>query len=51
MRAHKKIKYSLQEGIIAEKVVSMKVRKVEEMLMDPKHKKAERCAIFDPVTE
>ena len=29
----------------------MKVKKVEETLMGLKHKAAERCAIFDPVTE
>ena len=29
----------------------MKVKKVEETLMGPKHKAPERCAIFDPVTE
>ena len=29
----------------------MKVKTVKEMLLGPKHKVAERCAIFDPVTE
>ena len=29
----------------------MKVKKVEETLLGPKHKAPERCAIFDPVTE
>ena len=29
----------------------MKVKTVGEVLMGPKHKAAERCAIFDPVTE
>ena len=29
----------------------MKVKTVEQMLMGPKHKVAERCAISDPVTE
>ena len=29
----------------------MKVKTVEEMLMGPKHKVAEGCAIFDTVTE
>ena len=51
VRAHKKKKYDLKEGIKAEKAVAMKVKKVEETLMGPKHKAAERCAIFDPVTE
>ena len=41
----------MEEGIKAEKAIAMKVKKVEETLMGPKHKAAERCAIFDPVTE
>ena len=52
MFEHIKInKYDLQEGIIAKRSVVMKVKTVEEMLMGPKHKVGERCAIFDPVTE
>ena len=29
----------------------MKIKKIEETLMGPKHKIPERCAIFDSVTE
>ena len=29
----------------------MKVKKVEETLMGPKHKATERCGIFNPVIE
>ena len=51
VRAHRKKTQDLEEGIKAEKAIAMKVKKVEETLMGPKHKAAERCAIFDPVTE
>ena len=48
---NRKNTYDLEEGIKAEKVLAMKVKKVEETLIGPKHKVPERCAIFDPVTE
>ena len=51
VRAHRKKTYDLEEGIKAEKAIAIKVKKVEETLMGPKHKAAERYAIFDPVTE
>ena len=41
----------MEEGIKAEKALAMKVKKVEETLMGPKHKASEMCAIFDPITE
>ena len=46
VKAHKK-----KESIKAEKALAMKIKKVEETLMDPKQKISERCAIFDPITE
>ena len=51
VRAHRKKNYDLEEGIKAKKALAMKVKKVEETLMGPKHKAPERCPIFDPVTE
>ena len=38
------------EEIKAAKTVSDKIQRVGEIIMGPKHKPAERCAIFDPVT-
>ena len=40
----------LQEGLFADKTVNAKIQIVGEVLMGPKHKAAERCAIFDPIT-
>ena len=40
-----------KEGLIAETAVTMKVKRVGEVLMGPKHKAAGRCAILDHVTE
>ena len=49
-KAHKKKKDDLQEGLKAEKSVNAKIQKVGEVLMGPKHKVAERYAIFDQLT-
>ena len=52
VKAHTKKKYNIREGLKAEKSVAMKIKiKVGEVLMGPKHKAAERSAIFDPVTD
>ena len=51
VREHRKKNYDREEGINAEKALAMKVKKLEETLMGPKHKAPERCAILDPVTE
>ena len=51
VRAHRKKTYDLEEWVKVEKAIAMKVKKVEETLMGPKHKAPERFAIFDPVTE
>ena len=51
VKAHKKKDYDLTESIKAERALAMKIKKVEETLMGPKHKIPERCAIFDPITE
>ena len=48
--AHKKKHKTLQEELKAEKTVSAKIQRVGEVIIEPKHKPAERCAIFDPVT-
>ena len=45
----KKIK-TRHEEIQAAKTVSDKIQKVVEFIIGPKHKPAERMAIFDPVT-
>ena len=50
VRANKKKKYDLEVGIKAGKAVAMKVKKIEETLIGPQHKAAERCALFDSVT-
>ena len=46
-KAHTKKKYNLQEGLVAEKSVAMKVKKG----MGSTNGTAERCTIFDPVTD
>ena len=51
VREHKKKDYDIAEGIKAEKALAMKIKKIEETLMGPKHKITERSAIFDPVTK
>ena len=49
VKAHKKKNYNLQDGLISKKSVNAKIQK-GEVLMGPNHKAAERCAIFDPIT-
>ena len=51
VKAHKKIDYDLTESIKAERELAMKIKKVEESLLGPKHKITERCALFGPKTE
>ena len=50
VKANKNKHKTLPEEIKSAKTVMDKVQRVEEFVMGPKHKPAERCAIFGPVT-
>ena len=50
VKVHTKNKYDLQEGLKTENPVNAKIQKVGEVLMGPKHTAAERCTIFNPMT-
>ena len=51
VKEHKKIDYTIQEKMKAEKALAMKVKIVDEVLRGPKHKVPEWAAIFDPKTK